>query len=849
MRLWVGFLSVVCVAAPGWAAPLVLVKDGKPVSRIVIPSQAIESQRRAAEELQYHIEKMSGARLEVASADQAPRDAREALILVGQSPLVAELGVETGKLDYETVVIRTVGNRLILAGEDGLALRFAGGKVMDGAEGRDRRNGTLHAVYGFLQDQLGCRWIWPGESGEVIPLRKTIEVGEMDVQETPRIRRRSLRPLWTKSQMEALQRTGVGKTFDLGKPLDKLIREESVWLQRMRMGGSFRFYAGHNFGSWWATMGNTRPEIFALQEDGTRGVANGKGSPRTVKMCVANPKLWDLQIERFRESLKAAPFMKSLNCCENDGGRGFCRCELCKAWDAGAEAAQAASAKTAAPDGSDIDARRGQGDDDGLPASLSNRYCRWYNELARRAREVDSEAFVTAYAYSRYRSAPVGVRLEPNVLVGYVGFSFYPIPPERREAERADFMAWRAAGARLFLRPNSLYFTGHAVPFDVTRQIASDFQFCAKDGVESTDFDALLGSWGMCGPMCYVLARLHWNTGQTIEKLVDEYYEGFGPMGRVAREYFDYWERFTAEKWSAPGVAERVKELSPTSGARGRVLVGPEIYTPEALAAGQAILDKSKETLGKASPEERTRFENLEMGLKHSALTMDVLRGATKLSNYMNADIEGFCANQRKLMETRRRMLGRGVDNVYWLTYHEANLGNLLRLDMLSDLGERAGITRMNLDNWLFRFDPENAGEAQGWSRGPFENKAEAGAWSRTRVDQTWEGAPPGVAWRKAQGRDFDGVAWYAVQFATPRGERVEDLALLLPRVKGAALVWINGEAVRMEKAPESEAWEGRLPAGTRAGATLALVVKVTSKGEPGGVTRPAYVFRKAAAQ
>ncbi|NCQ32665.1 MAG: hypothetical protein GW911_33200 [Armatimonadetes bacterium] len=33
---------------------------------------------------------------------------------------------------------------------------------------------ALWAVYDFLQDQLGCRWIWSGDLGRVVPKRKTV---------------------------------------------------------------------------------------------------------------------------------------------------------------------------------------------------------------------------------------------------------------------------------------------------------------------------------------------------------------------------------------------------------------------------------------------------------------------------------------------------------------------------------------------------------------------------------------------------------------------------------------------------------------------------------------------------
>ena len=35
--------------------------------------------------------------------------------------------------------------------------------------GRQQEYGTVNAIYTFLQDRLGVRWLWPGELGEDVP--------------------------------------------------------------------------------------------------------------------------------------------------------------------------------------------------------------------------------------------------------------------------------------------------------------------------------------------------------------------------------------------------------------------------------------------------------------------------------------------------------------------------------------------------------------------------------------------------------------------------------------------------------------------------------------------------------
>src|SRR5690606_25452795 len=51
---------------------------------------------------------------------------------------------------------------------------------------------ALQATYTFLQDTLGARWFWPGESGEYLPKQATISIGALDVRQIPSLAERSL---------------------------------------------------------------------------------------------------------------------------------------------------------------------------------------------------------------------------------------------------------------------------------------------------------------------------------------------------------------------------------------------------------------------------------------------------------------------------------------------------------------------------------------------------------------------------------------------------------------------------------------------------------------------------------
>ena len=112
--------------------------------------------RYAAEELQATLAAISGATLPVLAGDAA-------------GPAVV-LGVLPEVTDPGEVAILSAPDVLRLGGGSDLAV--------------------LHAVYAFLQDPLGVRWLWPGVDGAYIPRRTRWDVPPMSARYRPAIRYR-----------------------------------------------------------------------------------------------------------------------------------------------------------------------------------------------------------------------------------------------------------------------------------------------------------------------------------------------------------------------------------------------------------------------------------------------------------------------------------------------------------------------------------------------------------------------------------------------------------------------------------------------------------------------------------
>ena len=170
-------IQIATLTACAAANDITLVVDGRPNAVIVTAEQPSESAQKAANTLQEFIQKISGAKLAI-QTESTPTDVHR--ILVGHSDAVRQLGIEvpsgfTYQLNEEGFTIRTVGNDLVVAGNEDWQYR-----------------GTEIAVNKLLES-LGCRWYFAGEFGQVLPELSTITIPATNRTERPSFR---LRNIW-----------------------------------------------------------------------------------------------------------------------------------------------------------------------------------------------------------------------------------------------------------------------------------------------------------------------------------------------------------------------------------------------------------------------------------------------------------------------------------------------------------------------------------------------------------------------------------------------------------------------------------------------------------------------------
>lgn len=842
-------LLAVAVLAVG-ASGMTLVREGEPVSIIVTGNNPVPVQRMAAEELQYHLKKMTGAVVPViAEKDLVETDA--VLILLGQSDLLKSKGIDTTQLPRETFIVKTIDNALVLAGEDG-GDRNPYKETFDSSR---VRAGTLFAVYDILQDQLGVRWLWPGETGEVIPTRATVEIGTLDIQEAPKMFQRHFRQALRESAIEEGAKSFPFFIKANKETLREMISESSLWRKRMRLGYSQRFSYGHAFTTWYDKYYAEFPEIFALQTNGVRGIASDSYPKEFVKMCVSSPKLVDLIVEEYKKRNAEDPDYHYVNAVENDGSQGFCVCDVCKSWDHQLTADERQELLGRGLDGSEVDDLYNVGKD-GLPKSLTNRYFRFYNILAKRLREIDPEAYVTAYAYSRYRYAPIDLPLEPNIFVGLIGFNRYPMDEQTHKAEVENFMAWKRTGiTQLFFRPNNFFYVpGHGVPWSGVRQMGEDLEMLIANGMVATDFDTLNGHWSTTAPTYYVLARMHWDSTAGVEDLFDEWCSGFGPAAAPVKEYFDMWEQIYKDRMTGDDAEKVLEKADKERGLRVWKGVGL-VLTDADFAKSHELLNQARAAAEQAADQSLLlRLKVLETGLKHGEL----MHQSAKFSiakNFFEEDI--YFDEQwplvKQIFALRDDMMKLRAHDVLWLNFFEIRMHDMFATRVWHDFSGRAWEPIMTPADkkWAFNVDPTGVGEAEGWfrqvmkqpkvfDRNPYNHLFYSG----------WDALKGMTAWRRERDNQQPVNGWYQASFSVPQASATTDASLYIPYIVGeSAKVWVDGKLLREIDADdiksETPVVIGLNEAGIQPDKEFQLTIKVHAP-NGGGLVGPAYVAKPA---
>lgn len=803
---------IALVAVADAAHALTVVSDGEPRATIVVPDEPLPVVQFAAEELQYHVRRASGAELPIVAGAEMPDGAT---IVLGACRATAEAGIVPEDLEPNEWVGRLVGDRLYLVGDD------SDGPAAWIMHNNRTRVGTLFAVYELIERELGVRWLWPGELGEVIPSTRDIAIERWEMRAKPAF-------VHTRWRDGGRLMTGPdGWASD--ETRSRFLSEQGKWLRRNRFAMGRNMDMAHAFTGWWDRYGEEHPEYFNLLPDGTRrsDPTYHGGSTRLISMSVGHP---DFQREVIEHWLATrTPAKPWIDCSENDTP-GKCMCEYCMALDEPdptldfpwAEREQRARAAFAA---GDKDWWRNLG-------ALSDRYARYYLAVLEQAREHDPDAVVMGYAYANTVNPPQNTTLNSGVIIGVVPPMHYPWTDAKRAYNRDQWEGWSATGARMFLRPNWML-DGHNLPLFLARKLGEDMRFYAERGLIGIDFDSLTGQFATQGPNLYMLARTQARPEMTAEEVFEEYYSAFGPAEGAVRDYFAHWEQV------ADGDYGETIEGNHWSYFYRQAHV---VFTPEVMARGRELIERAQAAAtGDALAERRVSW--LEKGLRNAEMTLATQRAYVAYRE--QGDFDGYLSAMRALDEFRVSVEGELICNLGFLYANERRTWDRKLVQVMQQPGERIP------DPWRFAWDPDRIGEQQGWWAEDFDDSGGL----QIRTDGPWEHQPAGQQWRQEHGEDYNGLAWYRTTFTVTEDPARPTVQLVFGAVDEACTIWVNGEKLLDRPYPYQgntdswqEAFEVDIGGVVRYDRPNTVAVLVSDDGGAGGIWRPVWVNQVAPA-
>ncbi|OHB48419.1 MAG: hypothetical protein A2Y10_00355 [Planctomycetes bacterium GWF2_41_51] len=791
-----------------------IVTNGKPAAVIVIPDKAVDCVKRAAHELQYYVKEASGANLDIVNESVLTNKKQRSCIFLGDCKATAQANIIKTKPPRNGFIIKSIGSNLFLTGQDTPYEWY----IFDAPT----NTGTLLAVYNFLDNQLGVRWLWPGKLGEVVPKASNIRIERINQTITPplissRFYAYSWKAGWANQQIS-----------------EQFKKDEDIWQQRHYFSWDPSVSAKHSFETYWERFNKTHPEFFNLLPDGTRRSDPhyvGGGSPMYISMCISEPNLWNQIVEDWKAS--RTPQNPNIFVSENDTP-GRCCCPRCMSWDVPDKSLHIPWDKRL-----EYAKRDFANASDGWYKNLGNltdRYTRFYMEVLKLAQKIDPNVYVIGFAYSNYTTPPLQTKLDKHIIIYYVGDIMYPWTDEKVQKDKDMWKAWANTGASLSWRPNFTW-DGHNMPIFFARKFGNLFSYFYKNSLLGTYYDSDMGQYSTQGPNLYVLARMQYAIEKPVDEILDEYYSAFGPAKQQIKEYFSYWEKISDAVTDETLDTYAAQVKTPEGGHYGHFyMIADAIFTPEVMAKGHAILNKAIDA-AKSDDIASARVDYLMKGLKNAELTLATQ--AAYRSYKTSGNISAYQEAVKILDDYRASVESDYICNMGFLYSRESE-----SWDRSFYIFSKAGI---EFDpQWKFMWDPNDEGVNKEW----FSENYDESLWFDIGVDSTWEEQAIGKQWKQQHGNDYDGFGWYRNKFVVPTSEKHQKYTLAFGAVDEACKIWINGQLVLDRPYPyegDSSSWskgfEVDITNFVKFEKPNMLAVRVEDNSGAGGIWRPVKVL------
>jgi len=721
------------------ANDMTLVEQGQPQAVLVVEADS-EKSLRAAKAIQTYVQKMSGAELPMVleGKEEIPADAPKGRIHVGHTSAAKDQNVPSGfdpkvrpdAFEEEGFVLRTLDDHtLLVAGNNDANYR-----------------GTIIGAYRLLEE-LGCRFYFPAEWGEVIPEKQTLVIPAMDLTEKPDF---ALRSIWLSGWL-------------------RTTKEESAayedWSHKIGLSHQ-RIYPITRDGS----LGNltpakdyfeTNPEFFAMGRDGERKQATQSFHQM---LCLSNEGLFEESVRNIELAFKGEgplarqardiwPGSQGIGFSPPDGAP-YCFCVDCKAASQNFLYLQYGNFKDR--------------------PTMSEEY---YGFLSRIAEKFPDQ-WISTMAYTLREFPPQGVEIPDNLTVSVAPISADVIHPAGtkmwRRAQLMDLLRqWRELTPHVEVRDyNPGFLTGLFVPERDTPNIAINAPAYREIGVKGMRREgrkAFMQTW----LSYYTTAKFLWNADTDLEALKADFYPTF--FGEEAGPHVRAW-------WDA---CEQVLVESTTQ-AHEDFLVN-HLYTKEFTDSIRRHVDAALGAGGTEAQKERVKAfaliaENLEQyaAMNEAISRMDWAAAAAaaermvELKAEIHAIYPFFISPEHR--EQPRAFFAEGLAKRF------RDLAALTQ-------GEKGNLLAELPREMRFRRDPFNEGVIERWYRKDLDDSD----WEKRDTFYLLEQQEEPL---NERGNHYSGFVWYRTEFDLPADAKIETARLLMLGLINEGWIWVNGEYV-----------------------------------------------------
>lgn len=490
------YLHIFSLVSAGKVLALELVVEKQGVAKIFVSPEDLnarnggESLRLALEDFNYHLEKMSGSRLEVVETRE-PKEVGGAALIIGS--LAVAQGTRAPSTKWKE------GYRIRIGESQG----FVSGETPQA---------TSYGLYALLR-RLGCDWVMPGPLGEIIPARKRVVLEQGDDAESPSFGRRSF---WL----------GGGPSI-----VTKAEREfYNQWARRMRLGIAEELLLDGQGHFWDSLIAKNKeafenePEMLALVTDPA-----GKLVRKGPQIETTHPGILDLLERHVRETFEKNQWSKEKAVTLPMGpadGVGY-----------------SLSPKSIGITGGRRDPISGGPEVTSLVVSL-------INALLERVGEEFPHLSFGYYVYSVHADFPADVRPHPRIYptLAPIAYSRLHATGDPYSKSRSFYKGivdqWAAhskeTGARLHVYEYNWNLADNMLPFTKVEMLAKDVKFYHERGFEGFTLESSK-AWAVTGVGDYIAARLIWNAAEDWREILAEYCQK--AFGSAATEIENYYIR------------------------------------------------------------------------------------------------------------------------------------------------------------------------------------------------------------------------------------------------------------------------------------------------------------------